>query len=98
MTPQQLYSLIKGTTNYNLHSHTEFCDGHAPIAKMADTAAEAGMSVWAATPHSPVCLESQCNMSEKSVPEFLSQCDSARERHAGNMRFLTSMELSLIHI
>ena len=96
MTPQQLYSLIKETTNYNLHSHTEFCDGHAPIAKMADTAAEAGMSVWAATPHSPVCLESQCNMSEKSVPEFLSQCDSARERHAGNMRFLTSMEIDFV--
>lgn len=25
---------IKNTNRYNFHSHTEFCDGHAPMATM----------------------------------------------------------------
>ncbi len=97
MTPQELFSLIKDTQDYNLHSHTEFCDGHATLSEMAGAAAEAGMRVWAATPHSPICVESKCNMSKDSVPAFLEQCEAARERYDGTMRFLTSMEIDFIN-
>ena len=96
MTPQELFSLIKDTQDYNLHSHTEFCDGHATLSEMAGAAAEAGMKVWATTPHSPICVESKCNMSKDSVPAFLEQCEAARERYDGTMRFLTSMEIDFI--
>lgn len=37
---------IKNTNRYNFHSHTEFCDGHAPMATMAEAAAGDGFEIW----------------------------------------------------
>ncbi len=44
---------IKNTNRYNFHSHTEFCDGHAPMATMAEAAAGDGFEIWVhpAFPH-----------------------------------------------
>lgn len=50
---------IKNTNRYNFHSHTEFCDGHAPMATMAEAAAGDGFEIWGFTPHSPICLDSR---------------------------------------
>ena len=37
---------IKNTNRYNFHSHTEFSDGHAPMATMAEAAAGDGFEMW----------------------------------------------------
>lgn len=89
--------IISHTDRYNLHSHTQFCDGHATMEDMARAAAESGMVWYAFSPHSPITLESGCNMSLESVGEYLCEVDRLREVHSdGGMRLLASMEVDYI--
>ncbi len=85
------------TRNYNLHSHTQFCDGHAPMAIMAEAAVKCGMEHYGFTPHSPIPFRSPCNMSEESVEEYF-----AEVRHLSALpglsacKFYTGMEIDYI--
>ncbi|MDE6268030.1 MAG: hypothetical protein K2M04_03005, partial [Muribaculaceae bacterium] len=45
--------LLEGSRDYTLHSHTQFCDGRAPMEVMARAAADAGFSRYGFSPHSP---------------------------------------------
>lgn len=42
--------IARATTRYNFHSHTQWCDGKAPIAEMTLAAIDAGMEHWGFTP------------------------------------------------
>lgn len=81
---------------YNLHSHTEFCDGRATLLEMAEAAWRAGMEVWGISPHSPIGIESPCNMSREDVPRYIETASKAKEMFAGRMEVLTSMEIDFV--
>lgn len=97
MNVEDIVSLIDNSSNYNLHSHTEYCDGHAPMSEMAEAAFNSGMKVWGITPHSPICIESPCNMSFNDVSAFISQAEKLAERYQGRMTVLTGMEVDFIN-
>lgn len=96
MDLNSLKEIITSTDRYNLHSHTQFCDGHAPMEEMAAAAFDAGMLYWGFSPHSPICVESGCNMSRESVPEYLDEARRIREEYDSRMRVLTAMEVDFI--
>lgn len=97
---------------YNLHSHTQFCDGRAPMAVMAEAAAACGMTLWGFSPHSPLPnvaeqfgpqtvaqrfnRPSPCNMRADSVPAYLAEATRLRDEYDGRMRILTSMEIDFL--
>lgn len=81
---------------YNFHSHTQFCDGHAPMEVMARAAAEAGMAVWGFSPHSPICVPSPCNMSRESVKDYLFETDRLRSLYDGKMEINAGMEVDFL--
>lgn len=81
---------------YNLHSHTQFCDGRAPMEEFAAAAAAAGFSHYAFTPHSPVPIESPCNMSRDDVPAFLAEVERLREIYGSKVKFLSGMEIDYL--
>lgn len=87
---------FRSTRDYNLHSHTQFCDGRASMDVMAAAACDCGMKVYGFSPHSPICVESGCNMSRESVPEYLAEASRLRELYNGRMEILTSMEVDFI--
>lgn len=89
-------SLVKRERNYVLHSHTQFCDGHADMSVMAEAAAKSGLRVYGFTPHSPVPVESPCNMRLEDVPAYLSEADRLRERYLPSMQILKSMEIDFL--
>lgn len=91
-----ILELVKGHTDYNLHSHTQFCDGRAPMDVMARAAVEAGMKVYAFTPHSPLLFESPCNMAFEKVDEFLAETRRISELYKGRCTFLSGMEIDYI--
>ena len=95
MTSNQLTELIGRCADdaYNLHSHTHFCDGHAPMEAMAAAARKDGFIIWGFSPHSPICIESPCNMSRDDVPTYLAEADRLRDIYDGEMTVLTSMEI-----
>lgn len=96
MTAEELYSLVKDKERYNLHSHTQYCDGRATLKEMADAASKAGFEIWGVTPHSPICVESRCNMRLEMVPEYLSDVRQTAEMYSPAMRVLAGMEVDYV--
>ncbi len=88
--------IIRSTDRYNLHSHTQFCDGRFAMCDMAESAAGCGMLYYGFTPHSPISCESPCNMSREDMQEYLDEASRLRELYAGEMEILTSLEIDFI--
>jgi histidinol-phosphatase (PHP family) len=63
------------------------------MEEMAAAACDAGMEVWGFTPHSPICVESPCNMDRDDVPKYIAEADRLRELYTGRMEILTGMEV-----
>lgn len=108
MNIDTLKSLISETSKYNLHSHTEFCDGRAPMSVMAQAAFAESMEVWGFSPHSPLPVRggagdgpiadcfpkpSPCNMKDRDVKSYLLNATRIKEEYDSNMKVLTSMEI-----
>ena len=96
MSTETISNLIKETNAYNFHSHTQFCDGRAPMETMAQAAADAGMKIWGFTPHSPLCQESSCNMKHADIESYFKEADRLKELHDGRMKILTSLEIDFM--
>lgn len=84
------------TDNYNFHSHTQFCDGRVDMSTMAAAAFSAGMKAWGFSPHSPVNVESPCNMLAVDVPIYIKEAERLREFYAGRMEIFAAMEIDFI--
>lgn len=80
----------------NYHSHTEFCDGRASMAKLAASAYEAGFIVWGVSPHSPICCESGANMKEKDIAPYIDEANRLKIEYKGKMIVLTGMEIDYV--
>lgn len=91
-------SCARGLLNgmYTLHSHTEFCDGRAPMDVMARAAFDAGMMVYGFTPHSPLPIESPCNMKWEDVDAYLKEADRLKHEYDCKMGILTGMEVDFL--
>ncbi|MBD5274593.1 MAG: histidinol-phosphatase HisJ family protein [Bacteroides sp.] len=82
----------------NLHSHTEFCDGRASMAEMAEAACRAGFTTWGISPHSPICCPSGANMKTEDVDAFLAESSRLKKEYEGRMRVLTGMEIDYVSV
>lgn len=96
MTSEQIYSILPSSGKYNLHSHTQFCDGRASIEVLAEAAYKEGMTLWGITPHSPVPVESGANMSRDDVGPYLDAAREATADYDGKMKILTGMEVDFL--
>lgn len=88
-----LKRIIESTDRYNFHAHSQFCDGRDSMIEIADAASEAGLEVFGFTPHSPVPIDSPCNMAAERLPEYYDLADRLRSEYAGRMELLTSLEI-----
>ncbi len=93
MTTDDIIGLINNTDKYNLHSHTQFCDGRATMEEMAEAAAAEGFDIWGFTPHSPLCQLSPCNMKSGDMDAYLSEASRLKEIYKEYMEILTSLEI-----
>ncbi len=90
-------SIISQTRQYNFHSHTQFCDGRAPMEEMARAAVACGMRHYGFSPHSPIPIASPCNMSESDVPMFLVEVERIKSMPGlSACRFYTAMEVDYL--
>ena len=96
MTTTEILKLIKNTDRYNFHSHTEFCDGRAPMSVMAAAAAEDGFRIWGFTPHSPLSQPEPCNMKFEDVDSYINEASRLKESYSGETQILTSMEIDFM--
>lgn len=89
--------IISSTPNYNFHSHTQFCDGHADMAVMAAAAVKCGMEHYGFSPHSPVPIPSPCNMSAEDVDNYLQEVARLKILpELSSCRFYAAMEVDYL--
>ncbi len=88
--------IISSTSLYNLHSHTQYCDGRFTMDEFAEAAARAGFMHYGFSPHSPVPIESPCNMKAADVPDFLAAVARLNDEYDGNIRFYAAMEIDYL--
>lgn len=93
-----LREIITSTRAYNLHSHTQFCDGRTTMAEMAARAVECGFAHYGFTPHSPIpaSVSSSCNMDPARVPDYIDEFMRLRALHAGHINLYLSMEIDYL--
>ena len=90
-----ILSCIGNNRKYTFHSHTQFCDGRAAMDDFARAAVEAGFTHYGFSPHSPVPIESPCNMSFESVPAYLDEFRRIRDSYP-QVKFYAGMEIDYL--
>ena len=91
-----LIQQIGSSKLYNFHSHTQFCDGRDVMCRFAEAACAAGFTDYGFSPHSPVPIESSCNMAKEAVPLYLDEAMRLRQLYRGRMRIYISMEIDFL--
>ena len=90
--------IIQSTDYYNLHTHTQFCDGHATMREFVVEAIAQGITHLGFTPHSPISVESPCNMSRESVPAFFDEMEALRHDYGDIINLYTAMEIDYVSV
>lgn len=93
---QKIIDIASSTRDYNFHSHTQYCDGRAPMELMAGAACMAGMRHYAFTPHSPTDVASPCNMKFADIDPFIRECIRLKEEFADRLTLYSGMEIDYI--
>lgn len=88
--------IIGDSRRYNLHSHTQFCDGRAEMAAFVDEAVKRGFTHYGFSPHSPVPIESPCNMKREDVPAYISEYRRLKSLYADRITLYASMEIDYL--
>ncbi len=88
--------IISTTDSYNFHSHTQYCDGRFTMDEFAAAAVATGLKHYGFSPHSPIPVESPCNMKESDVTEFLETVRRLNQEYDGKTRFYAGMEIDYL--
>ena len=81
---------------YTFHSHTEFCDGRAQMEAFAREAVKRGFTHYGFSPHSPVPIESPCNMKVADVDRYFAEVERIRRAYGDRCRFYAGMEIDYL--
>ncbi|MBD5332313.1 MAG: histidinol-phosphatase [Bacteroides sp.] len=91
-----IHEIVNSTRNYNLHSHTQFCDGRFTMEEMVKAAIDCGMEHYGFTPHSPIPIPSSCNMSALSVDDYMAEFSRLKEMYGDRIHLYMSMEIDYL--
>ena len=91
-----LKEIITSTKAYNFHSHTQFCDGRASMAKLVEEAVKEGYLHYGFTPHSPIPFKSPCNMEMEQVEEYFNEFNRLKNLYKDKINLYISMEIDYL--
>lgn len=87
------YIIESGNKLYNFHSHTQFCDGRDVMEHFVIKAIESGFTDYGFTPHSPIPIESPCNMEIDRVPDYVNEFNRLKDKYGDKINLYLSMEV-----
>ncbi len=87
---------IGSSRNYTLHSHTEFCDGRAQMEAFAREAVRHGFTHYGFTPHSPVPIQSPCNITRAHVDDYDREYRRISAEYGDRCKFYRGMEIDYL--
>lgn len=82
---------------YNLHSHTQFCDGRAEMEKFVMEAVAQGFTHYGFSPHSPVPIASPCNMATDDVTPYIAECERLQRIYGDKISLYAAMEIDYLN-
>lgn len=82
---------------YNLHSHTQFCDGRAEMEKFVIEAVAQGFTHYGFSPHSPVPIASPCNMATDDVTPYIAECERLQRIYGDKICLYAAMEIDYLN-
>lgn len=85
--------ITQRTQLYNFHSHTQFCDGKAPMRDFVVAAIEQGFTDYGFSPHSPAPIESPCNIKLENVPLYVNEFQCLKKEFGEKINLYLSMEI-----
>lgn len=91
-----IMALVGKTKLYNLHGHTQFCDGHADMEDFILEAIDKGFTHYGFTPHAPIQIESPCNMNIEQMDNYLSEIARLRSKYGDKIQILCGLEIDFI--
>lgn len=91
-----LHNIITNTTHYNFHSHTQYCDGRDEMENFVKAAIEQGFEHYGFSPHSPIPIESPCNMNVDDVQSYLNEATRLKAKYGNRINLYTSMEIDYL--
>ena len=90
--------ITQQTDLYNLHTHSQYCDGHAPMEEFVTEAIAQGFTHLGFTPHSPISVESPCNMSREQVQQYFDEMECLRSAYGDRIALYTAMEIDYVSV
>ena len=91
-----LRQILSSTRAYNFHAHTQWCDGHDTLETIVREAARLGYEHFGFTPHSPVPIESPCNMDESDLAAYRAEIDRMRHELQGYINIYMGVEIDFL--
>lgn len=91
-----LKDIINSTRSYNFHSHTQFCDGRAPMEEFVKQAINEGYTHYGFTPHSPIPFYSSCNMATDDVDNYFHEFERLKALYRDKISLYKSMEIDFL--
>ena len=88
--------ITRETDLYNLHTHTQYCDGHATMEEFVVEAIAQGFTHLGFTPHSPISVESPVNMTKEQVNDYLNEMERLRKVYGDRINLYASMEIDYV--
>ncbi len=81
-------------TNY--HSHSHYCDGKGLLADYAVAAAKKGMYAYGFSGHSPVPFDSEWNMPQESLEDYLEKARELQVTYKDKLKIFVGLEVDFI--
>lgn len=85
--------IISTSKLYNLHSHTQFCDGRDDMESFVREAIRQNFTAIGFSPHSPIPYSSPCNMKEEDVHRYLFEVERLKSIYGNKINIYASMEI-----
>ena len=90
--------ITRETDLYNFHTHTQFCDGHAAMEEFVVEAIAQGFTHLGFTPHSPISVESPCNMTRDQVNDYFAEMERLRRAYGKRIHLYNAMEVDYVSV
>lgn len=88
--------ITQSTSKYNFHSHTQFCDGRDVMEAFVLRAIELGYEHYGFSPHSPIPIDSPCNMKAEQVGDYIDEVYRLKTKYGNHIHLYTSMEIDFL--
>jgi histidinol-phosphatase (PHP family) len=82
--------------NFNLHTHTLFCDGKAEPEAYVKKALELGFHTLGFSGHAPVPFENNFSIKEEEFDNYISAINSLKEKYKSRINIFLALEIDFI--